>query len=257
MLSSEIIFIGTGSAKASLKRFHSSFFIKTENFNLLVDAGDGISKALVSQKIDFNSIDGIIISHFHSDHYSGLMSLITQMKMFNREKELFVFVNKGLINHTKNLLTSSYIFLERLGFKINFVGFAHEEVIHINDNFNFLSKQNSHLDDYIKYDKQHNLNFSSSSFLFKLNKEAVFYTGDIASKQDLYLFKDFKIDYMISEITHINLEDIILAFNQLDAKKLYLTHISDEDEVLFPKLLSVSSNKGKIVAAYEGLIFEV
>ena len=67
----ELKFIGTGSGKTSLNRFHSSFFIKTSNYNLLIDAGDGESKALLSQGIDFNTIDGILFTHLHPDHYTG------------------------------------------------------------------------------------------------------------------------------------------------------------------------------------------
>jgi len=77
----EIKFVGTGSGKTLLKRYHSSFLIKTEAYNLLVDAGDGISRALLNQKVTFDSINGILISHLHPDHYSGLPSLIIQMKL--------------------------------------------------------------------------------------------------------------------------------------------------------------------------------
>ncbi len=258
MPSAEIKFIGTSSGKISLNRFHSSFLILTNDYNLLVDSGDGISKALLTQKIDFNLIDGILISHLHADHYSGLPSLIAQMKMVNREKDLWVYANENLIDFIKELIKKSYIFLEKLGFRINFIGFNNEDVIHINDSINFLPKQNSHLDEYVKYDKENELNFSCSSFLFKINKNEIFYTGDIAKKEDLYLFRDFKIDYMISECTHINLEVIILAFNQLKAKKLFLTHIKNEDEENFSKLKpSASSKEEVIIAAFDGLTFSV
>ncbi len=73
----------------------------------------------------------------------------------------------------------------------------------------------------------------------------------------MYLFRDFKIDYIISECTHVNLEEIILAFNQLKAKKLYLTHIRDEDEEHLSKLKSSSSKEELIFAAFDGLTFSV
>ncbi|MEO8398834.1 MAG: MBL fold metallo-hydrolase, partial [Ignavibacteriaceae bacterium] len=78
-MSAKIKFIGTGSGKTSLKRFHSSFLILNESYNLLVDTGDGISKALLLQNINYNSIDGILISHLHPDHYTGLPLLLVQM----------------------------------------------------------------------------------------------------------------------------------------------------------------------------------
>src|SRR5690606_40471278 len=76
----EIKFVGTGSGQTSLNRYHSSFLINTGGFNLLVDAGDGVSRALMHQKVLYNFIDGVLISHFHPDHYAGLTSLIVQMK---------------------------------------------------------------------------------------------------------------------------------------------------------------------------------
>ncbi len=255
---SSIKFIGTGSGKVSTNRFHSSFLINTEKFNLLVDSGDGVSKALLAQKIDFNFIDGILISHLHPDHYSGLPSLIVQMKINNRDKDLMIFTNIKNINFIKEFISNSYLFLENLGFTIYFTAFDDDEVVHVSDNFNFLSKQNSHLDEYKKYDKKNELEFSCGSFLFRINKCEIFYTGDIGAKEDLYLFKDFKIDYIISESAHVNLEVILLAFNQLKAKKLFLTHISDEVEFNLSKLkIPSSSNKEKITAAFDGLEFSV
>ncbi len=256
MFPHEVKFIGTSSGKVSLKRFHSSFLIKTEKYNLLVDAGDGISKAILIQHIGFNSIDGILISHLHADHYSGIPSLIAQMKMNERKKDLWIYVNKNLIVFIEELINKSYIFLERLGFKIHFIGFMNDDVVHINEKFNFLAKQNSHLNDYVKFDKQNRLDFSCSSFLFKINKCGLFYTGDIGSSKDLYLFKEFKIDYVISECTHVNFEEVILAFNQLKAKKLFLTHLSDEDEEQILKMKSDSTQEEKILFASDGLTFQ-
>ena len=73
----KIKFVGTSSGKASLNRFHSSLLLSSENYNLLVDAGDGISRALLVNGINFNSINGIIFTHLHPDHFSGLPALIS------------------------------------------------------------------------------------------------------------------------------------------------------------------------------------
>jgi ribonuclease Z len=85
-----IIFLGTGSGKTSLKRHHSSLLISSQKHNLLVDCGDGISSALIKQNISFCSIGAILISHMHADHYSGLASLITQMKLVGRKETLTI-----------------------------------------------------------------------------------------------------------------------------------------------------------------------
>ena len=89
-----IVFIGTSSAKTSLKRFHSSLLVKSHSFNLLIDCGDGISRALLSQDISLDLIDGILFSHLHPDHSAGFASLIVQMKQLKRKKNLKIFYER-------------------------------------------------------------------------------------------------------------------------------------------------------------------
>ncbi len=113
----DITFLGTGSGKASLKRNHSSFIISSSNYNLLIDSGDGISRAFLQNKIPFDFIDGILLTHLHPDHFSGFAALIVQMKMIDRTKNLDVFVSESLLNVVKDYLTKSYIFEEKLDFR--------------------------------------------------------------------------------------------------------------------------------------------
>lgn len=228
MNNSCIKFIGTGSGKTSLKRFHSSFLILHKEYNLLVDAGDGISRAILYHKISFSLINGILITHLHPDHYSGLASLIVQMKLTGRKSNLHIIVHKSLKNIVENYLFHSYLFKEKMDFEILIETFEHNKIFKLNNSFNFSGKQNTHLNKYRKYAGGKLLNFSSSSFLFEINKKNIFYTGDIGKKEDLYIFKYYKFDIIISEITHVSIEELLEASNYLMPQKLYITHISDE-----------------------------
>ena len=72
----------------------NSLFVESENTKLLVDAGVSskkIEEALANLEIDPTSIDGILITHEHSDHVQGLG---TFAKKFN----LTVFVNKKTLD---------------------------------------------------------------------------------------------------------------------------------------------------------------
>ena len=90
-------FIGTSSGQTSLNRNHSSLFFQLGSTNILIDAGDGISKALLHQNVDHSLIDKIIISHFHSDHLAGLPSLLTQMIIAKRRKAIEIYTHKSLL----------------------------------------------------------------------------------------------------------------------------------------------------------------
>ncbi len=250
----KIKFLGTSSAQTSLNRFHSSFLISSSNHNLLVDCGDGISKAILKQNIDFNSIDSILISHFHADHYSGLPSLITQMKLLSRKNDLTIFVHSSEKIFLEDLIFHSYLFRERMTFDLNVISFNEENEINADENFSFISKLNSHLDKYKKYDQQNKLGFASLSFLFKDDENSVIYSGDIGSENDLYLFNE-KVDWFITEITHIKIENIFKLLGKIEPAKLILTHIGDDFEKpindfhqSLPEHL-----KSRIIIAFDGL----
>ena len=56
----------------------NSTFIESNNTRILIDTGvlyTRINKTLESIDVDVNSLDGVIISHTHSDHIGGLSSL--------------------------------------------------------------------------------------------------------------------------------------------------------------------------------------
>ncbi len=251
IIKSELRFIGTGSGRASLKRHHSSFLLSGSNYNLLVDAGDGISRALLSADIPCNKIDGILLTHLHPDHYAGLPSLITQMKMNKRRNDLTIFLNKSLRDFVSGLIYHSYLFSAKLKFNILFIPLEDNQTVTLSKGFSFTPRQNTHLEEYREFANQEGISFSCSSFLFNINDTSIFYTADIGGKDDLYLFKDSKIDLMISEVTHVSLEEIFEASRILNAGRLYLTHITEEDESKAEALASRSPST--IIPAFDGM----
>ena len=255
----EIKFIGTGSGKTSLKRHHSSFIIITEKYNLLIDAGDGVSRALLHQKVAFNLINGILISHLHPDHYSGLPSLIIQMKMSKREESLDIFCHESQTDFLKEFLYQSYILEEKLGFKLNFKPFEQKKKLNISAGLSFTAKQNSHLMHNAGLDKSGRLSFTCNSFLIRVKGKDIFFTGDIGDFSDLFLFEDHKIDIMISEITHVSIEELLDSFRRLKPEKLFITHLSEEDEVHVSKLSYQlpAAERRKIITAFDGLNIKI
>lgn len=251
----ELKFIGTGSGKSSLKRYHSSFLINSINYNLLVDTGDGISRALLNQEVLFNYIGGILISHLHPDHYTGLPGLIVQMKMNGRINPLSIFCHGSYSGFIKDFIYQSYLFEDRLGFKIYIETFEYDKKVEVAENLSFTARQNNHLQKNISSDKSGNLSFSSSGFLIKVKEKNIFFTGDIGARKDLYLFQDIKTDWMISEITHISTDELIDAFRTINPQKLFITHLSEEDEVKVSKLSYQlpANERRKVIAAFDGL----
>ena len=72
----------------------NSLFIETDNTKLLIDAGVSskkIEKALNDINIEPSSLDGILITHEHSDHVQGLGT-------FSKKFDLPVFVNQETLD---------------------------------------------------------------------------------------------------------------------------------------------------------------
>lgn len=231
----KIKFLGTGSAQTSLNRYHSSFLISSSNHNLLVDCGDGISKAILKQNINFNSIDSILLSHFHADHYSGLPSLITQMKLLSRKNDLIIFVHSSEKDFLEDFIFHSYLFKERMTFNLIILSFDEEKDVLLSNDFKFTSKLNSHFNKYKRASletlplREKELGFASLSFLFKDEENSIIFSGDVGSEYDLFLFNQ-KVDWFITETTHIKPEELLELINKLNPSKLILTHIGDDFE---------------------------
>jgi len=256
----KITFIGTGSGKASLNRNHSSLLFTSEEYNLLVDAGDGISRALISNGISFKTINGILFTHLHPDHFSGLPSLIVQMKMLNRNEPLDIFIHESLKPVVEEFLIRSYLLPERMEFEIHYKAFADNERFIITEEFSFLARKNSHLGNLEKFQiKYPSLSLYSASFLFETRDIKVIYTSDIGSEEDLLLFREFVPDIFISEMTHISIAAIIESVIKINLGKVYLTHYSDED---IPKISEILASlpktlREKVKLVEDGLFFEI
>jgi len=64
--------IGSGDAFGSGGRFNTCFHLAALGKSVLIDCGASTHVALRVRKIDPNTIDAIVLSHLHGDHFGGI-----------------------------------------------------------------------------------------------------------------------------------------------------------------------------------------
>lgn len=74
----------------------TSQVLEINNELFLIDCGEGTQVELRRNKVKFNRIQHIFISHLHGDHFYGLIGLISTFMLLGREKELHIHGPKGI-----------------------------------------------------------------------------------------------------------------------------------------------------------------
>ena len=96
-------FLGTGAANPSSKRGFSCIGVVTPRAGgedvVLLDCGDGSVGRILQARMSINSISNILITHFHSDHLSGLPQVVETMGIERREQDLNIFGPAGLSDY--------------------------------------------------------------------------------------------------------------------------------------------------------------
>jgi ribonuclease BN (tRNA processing enzyme) len=86
-----VTIIGSGDAFGSGGRFHTCFQLATGPRTVLVDCGASTSVALRAHGVDPATIDAIILSHLHGDHFGGIpLFLVDAQYMTRRERPLLI-----------------------------------------------------------------------------------------------------------------------------------------------------------------------
>jgi len=93
----EIQCLGSGDAFGSGGRFQPCFYASSENFRLLIDCGASSLIAMKRSGVDPASVDLILISHLHGDHFGGLPFFILDGQFRRKTRPLIVAGPPGLV----------------------------------------------------------------------------------------------------------------------------------------------------------------
>ncbi|HEX8332026.1 MAG TPA: ribonuclease Z [Segetibacter sp.] len=91
-----VTILGNNSALPAYDRHPTAQVVTLDQFQFLIDCGEGTQMQLSRYKIRRSRINHIFISHLHGDHYFGLIGLITSMGLLGRETDLHLYASAPL-----------------------------------------------------------------------------------------------------------------------------------------------------------------
>jgi ribonuclease BN (tRNA processing enzyme) len=254
-----ITILGSSSGMPSPSRFCSSFLLETEKRKYLFDSGEGVSSSLLRNKMDFNQINCIFITHSHVDHVGGLFLLIQMMHLTQRKIPLEVYLPEEAISGVGGFLQTLYLFKEKLSLRINLHRIK-PNFIFKNEELSIKAHLNRHLLGNEAIIREHNLpnQMQSFSFVISLEGKKIVYSGDIESSNDLAHFI-FDADLLITECMHPRLEKLLSLISESKVKSAVFTHIPLELEGKENTILEKAGEFDfhNLLVAQDGLVVEI
>ena len=94
----EVVILGCGCARPTSRHFNAAQVVNLRNKLFLIDCGEGTQIQFRRNKLNFNKLGHIFISHLHGDHFFGLMGLISTFNLLGRTAQLYVHAPAPLRN---------------------------------------------------------------------------------------------------------------------------------------------------------------
>ncbi|HWQ62918.1 MAG TPA: ribonuclease Z [Methanospirillum sp.] len=86
----QVFFLGTSGALPTISRNLPCILIKWGSHDLLFDCGEGAQRQMMKARTGF-SFESVFITHWHADHFLGLIGLLQTMSFSGREEPLVVY----------------------------------------------------------------------------------------------------------------------------------------------------------------------
>ena len=195
------------------KRLRSSVLIQWDIYSYIIDTGPDFRQQMLRSKC--NRIDGVLYTHEHSDHTSG----IDDLRAFCfKQGEIPIYGHKRVIDNLFNRF--EYIFNKEK----KYAGAPKLKPIEITENKNF---------------KISNLIITPISYLHAKLQVYGYRFNDFAYLTDMKTIEDIEINKLDNlkvlvlncikiepHYSHLNLEEALKLIRLIKPKKTYLTHIS-------------------------------
>jgi ribonuclease Z len=110
-----LFFAGTAGSVPTARRGLPALVLRAGGHRVLFDCGEGTQQQLL-RSIGLPELDAVFITHFHLDHWLGLLGMLKTFDLRGREKPLSVYGPPG----TERLFAGLRPILGRTGYPLAF-----------------------------------------------------------------------------------------------------------------------------------------
>jgi ribonuclease BN (tRNA processing enzyme) len=240
--------VGCGDAFGSGGRFQTCLHLSAPGWQCLLDCGATSPTALRREGVDTASLDAVVISHFHGDHFGGVPFLLLEACYVTPRQTTLVVAGprgvEGRVIETLDLLFAGSVEKVRERVPLAFVELAEREPTGIGP---------------MRVTGVPVLHSSSSPCLalrVELGGRVLAFSGDtewtpalveVARGADLFVCECYQ--YETSVPAHLTYHDIVTHLDELQARRLLLTHLGAD--------MLERAGRLDIECAHDGLVIAV
>lgn len=210
--------VGSGSAIAERERAHAAALVQIPGKPaLLMDAGDGIARALALIDCPLSELGGICLTHLHPDHAAGLPGLVQQLRLADLQKPVDLWLPAEARSGFATMMRFFGLNERRLEAVV--ATHFYEVGTFTCAGLEVHAQRNSHLpsapDPTLRW---------SFSLLLAHQGHRLFYSGDLGTMLDLY-WPVPAINLAVVDAGHLDPEPAAARALERGAQRVLLTHL--------------------------------
>ena len=222
----QLQFVGCGDALGSGGRFNTCFHVTGNHANFLIDCGASSLPALKRLGIARDDIDLILITHFHGDHFAGLPFLLLDAQFTRRTRPLVIAGPQGIEAKLANLMEALFEHSSKTPQRFDLSVVA-------------LEPEQSRIFGEVKVTPFPVIHGASGgpflAYRIEAERRVITYSADTewtdtlipaARGADLFIAEAYYYDKTVKN--HLSLKTLEAHLPAINAKRLVLTHMSDD-----------------------------
>jgi ribonuclease BN (tRNA processing enzyme) len=243
----QVRFLGTGDAFGHGGRLQTCILVQTTTCRFLIDFGASAMISLYRFGIDPNTIDMIVLTHLHGDHFGGLPFFILDAQLNSKRTDPLVIAGPA---GTRKRLTSAMELMFPGSSKVKQRFDIEVYELQTEKNWLFCGVTVT------PHTVQHPSGDPSFALRIECNGKTIAYTGDTEWTEGL-LPAASGVDLLIAEAYfyekpikyHLNYQTLIAHVGRLKPKRLIITHMGQD---MLDRLEQLD-----VESAYDGMIVEI